>query len=81
MAHVSDREGQRLPLEVPEGAKHRSCRWSDGKHVLRVLKGFWAARGRPEPQNDRFSIKSLNLPLARNLQRTALGAHRSKAPG
>jgi len=28
-----------------------------------VLKGFWAARGRPEPQNDRFSIKSLNHPL------------------
>ena len=27
------------------------------------LKGFWAARGRPEPQNDRFSSKSLNRPL------------------
>ena len=25
--------------------------------------GFWAALGRPEPQNDRFSIKSLNTPL------------------
>ena len=28
-----------------------------------LLKGFWAARGCPETQNDRFSIKSLNPPL------------------
>ena len=29
------------------------------------LKGFWTARGRPESQNDRFSIKSLNTPSAK----------------
>ena len=36
-----------------------------------LFKGFWAARGRPEPQNDRFSIKSLNHPL-RNPREMAL---------
>ena len=57
-----------VPRNVPRGPFKRtpgsfksiksvSLRFSA---VPTFLKGFWTARGRPEPQNDRFSIKSLN---------------------
>ena len=42
-----------------------------GGKALTFLEGFWAARVRPEPQNDRFVIESLNH-LLLNPRETAL---------
>jgi len=55
---VSDLMNNRSFLGGPGRPRNPLKRWGAVPNIF--SKGFWAARGRPEPQNDRVSIKSLN---------------------
>jgi len=59
----SDLRENRLVWVVGGPGRPRNRLKRLGAKLPTFLKGFWAARDRPEPQNDRCSIKSLNPPL------------------